>query len=172
MKEKIIMQNKIKFLVMDVDGTLTDGKLYLGVEGELLKAFDIKDGYGIKNMLPDYNIIPIIMTARSSKIVENRCKELGIADLYQKVSNKLIKLNEIIEIKSIQDKINYSYQNFAYIGDDLLDLQCMISIKKAGGVVGCPGDAVEKVKQMADYVCYYYGGNGAVREFIEWLTRN
>lgn len=165
------MQEKIKFLVMDVDGTLTDGKIYLGIDREVFKVFDIKDGYGIKNILPNYHIVPIIMTARNSKIVENRCRELGIVDFYQGVSNKIIKLNEIIEKKSIEDKITYSYQNFAYIGDDILDLQCMISIKEAGGVIGCPGDAVERVKQIVDYICYYNGGNGAVREFIEWLVQ-
>ena len=67
---------KIKFLIMDVDGTLTDGKIYMGQDGEMAKAFDIKDGAGIALVLPKNNIIPVIITARESKILANRCEEL------------------------------------------------------------------------------------------------
>lgn len=66
--------DKIKYLVMDVDGTLTDGKIYMGNDGEILKAFNIKDGYGIHDIAIPRGIIPIIITGRSSKILENRCK--------------------------------------------------------------------------------------------------
>ena len=76
------MADKIKYLVMDVDGTLTDGKIYMGTSGEILKAFDIKDGYGIHDMLIPYGITPVIITGRSSKILENRCRELSITDLF------------------------------------------------------------------------------------------
>ena len=74
------MEKDIKFLVMDVDGTLTDGKIYMGNEGELFKAFDVKDGCGIKDLLPQLGIVPVIITARESKILENRCNELLILD--------------------------------------------------------------------------------------------
>ena len=66
----------IKYLIMDVDGTLTDGKIYMGPNGETIKVFDIKDGCGIKDILPQYDIIPVIITARETKMLENRCKEL------------------------------------------------------------------------------------------------
>ena len=70
----------IKLLVMDVDGTLTDGKLYFGENGEMFKSFDVKDGCGIKDILPKYNILPVIITARNSVYLEKRCKELGVQD--------------------------------------------------------------------------------------------
>ena len=76
---------KIKLFVMDVDGTLTDGKIYMGENGEIMKAFNVKDGYAIAHMLPEMEIIPVIITGRKSKIVENRAKELGITELYQGV---------------------------------------------------------------------------------------
>ena len=164
------MSNKIKFLIMDVDGTLTDGKIYMGNEGELFKAFDIKDGCGIKDILPIAGITPIIITARQSKILQNRCKELSIENLHQGVHQKLEKLDDILKHFSEKENQTYTYGNCAYIGDDILDLQCMLPIKEAGGIVGCPSDAVEKVKAVSDYICQAVGGNGAVREFIEYLV--
>lgn len=137
----------INLLVMDVDGTLTDGKIYMSENGEMFKAFDIKDGYGIKHILPKNNIIPIIITARSSKIVEQRCKELDITELYQGEHNKKQKLDEIIKAFPLP----LDYQNVAYIGDDILDIQCMLAIQKAGGFVGCPADAVKEVKEISDF---------------------
>ena len=160
---------KIKFLVMDVDGTLTDGKIYMGENGELLKIFDIKDGCGIKDILPKSGIVPIIITARDSKILLNRCKELEIVHIHQGTRDKISKLDEIITSMSAADNIEYSYSNCAYIGDDILDLQCMEPIKQAGGIVGCPADAARKVLDLADFISSKSGGNGAVREFIEWI---
>lgn len=163
---------RIKFLVMDVDGTLTDGKIYMGENGELFKAFDIKDGCGIKDILPSNGIIPIVITARDSKILLNRCKELGIVNLYQGVRDKVSKLSEVLTSMSVADSIEYSHSNCAYIGDDILDLQCMEPIKQAGGIVGCPADAVKEVLDLADFISSKSGGNGAVREFIEWIIAN
>ena len=79
----------IKYLVMDVDGTLTDGKIYMGNDGEVMKAFDIKDGYGIHDLLPPSGIVPVIITGRGSEILLNRCEELGITKVFQNVHNKL-----------------------------------------------------------------------------------
>lgn len=160
---------KIKFLIMDVDGTLTDGKIYMGENGELFKAFDIKDGCGIKDILPEYGVIPIIITARKSKILENRCRELNIDMLFQGERNKIERVDQILKLFSDKDAKQYDYSNCAYIGDDILDLQCMIPIKNMGGIVGCPLDAVEDIKKIADFISCKNGGNGAVREFIEWI---
>ncbi len=162
------MQN-IKFLIMDVDGTLTDGKIYMGENGELFKTFNVKDGCGIKDILPQHEIIPIIITARESKILWNRCQELNISNLNQGIREKEKKLDEIISGYNKQYGSNYTLKYCAYIGDDILDLRCMKQIKDAGGVVGCPSDAVENVKIIADFVSDYTGGNGAVRDFIEWI---
>ncbi len=155
-------ERNIKVLIMDVDGTLTDGKIYIGNSGEVFKAFCSKDGCGIKEILIPAGIKPVIITGRESKILENRCKEIGITKIYQGVQNKLEKLDMIT-------KLDCGYENFAYIGDDINDLSCMEKIKEAGGVIGCPADAVKKIKEISDYVCIHNGGCGAVREFIEWI---
>ena len=148
---------KIKLLVMDVDGTLTDGKIYMGENGEVMKAFNIKDGYAIAHMLPEMGIIPVIITGRESKIVENRAKELGITELYQGVSNKLEKLKEVAE------KYHAAPEEIAYIGDDLNDLECI----EYCGLTACPKDAVDELREKVDYVCMLDGGKGIVREFID-----
>ena len=153
----------IKYLVMDVDGTLTDGKIYMSNTGELMKAFNIKDGAGIHDILIPAGITPVIITGRTSDIVLNRCRELGITEVHQGVSNKIEKLITVI---GGEDKLN----TVAYIGDDINDLSCMKPVKEAGGLVSCPADAVKKVKDIADYVAPHNGGDGAVRNFIEWLV--
>lgn len=150
----------IEYLVMDVDGTLTDGKIYMGNTGEVMKAFSIKDGCGIHDVLIPAGIIPVIITGRKSKILENRCKEIGIVEIYQGVSNKIEKLLSITSDLS----------TVAYIGDDINDLSAMNSIKEAGGKTGCPADAVKQVKDISDFISSKDGGDGAVREFIEWLV--
>lgn len=157
----------IRFLVMDVDGTLTDGKIYMGQDGELFKAFDIKDGYGVKCLLPEANIIPVVITARNSKIVENRCREMGVTELHQGKMDKFATLLQVLKKYSDMDKTEYTLANVAYVGDDLLDLQCMKPIKEAGGLVACPNDAVEEVKSTADYIAVKNAGNGAVREIVD-----
>lgn len=150
----------IKYLVMDVDGTLTDGKIYMGNNGEIMKAFSIKDGCGIHDILLPAGIIPVIITGRESKIVENRCIEIGIKEIHQGVVNKVEKLLSITKTLS----------SVAYIGDDINDLSAINLIKKAGGLIGCPSDAVQMVKKNADYVSSKNGGDGAVRDFIEWIV--
>ena len=161
----------IRFFVMDVDGTLTDGKIYMGQSGEMMKAFDVKDGYAIAHILPDNDIIPVVITARKSNIVEYRCCDLGIKQCHQGRADKLCCLKEIIAEYSLQDKKEYSLANVAYIGDDLMDLECMRAVRKEGGAVGCPNDAAKEVAQCAIYVCKKNGGDGAVREFIEWIVK-
>lgn len=149
----------ITYLVMDVDGTLTDGKIYMSLSGESMKAFNIKDGCGIHDILLPNNIIPMIITGRSSDIVLNRCRELETTAVYQGVSDKLQKLRDVID----------DFSTVAYIGDDINDLLCMRAVKEAGGMIGCPADAVREVIENADFVAEHNGGNGAVRDFIEWL---
>ena len=164
------MKHNIRFLVMDVDGTLTDGKIYMGQQGEVFKAFDIKDGAGIKDLLPQAHIIPVVITARDSNIVRNRCDELGIHFLVQGIRNKMEELRAFLGRQSEEDGAGYTLKNVAYIGDDLLDLQCMIPIREAGGLVGCPADAAKEVIAAADFISTRKGGDGAVREFIEWMN--
>lgn len=150
----------IKYLVMDVDGTLTDGKIYASPIGEAIKAFNIKDGCGIHDILIPNQIIPVIITGRKSDITLNRCRELGIVEVHQGVSDKIKKLREVVG----------RLEEVAYIGDDINDLSCMTAVKAAGGMVGCPADAVKKVKSIADFISPHNGGDGAVRDFIEWIV--
>lgn len=153
---------QIKLLFMDVDGTLTDGKIYMGAQGEVCKAFDIKDGYGIHEVLPKHGILPVIITGRVSKIVENRASELGITRLYQGKHEKLEVMRELLA------EFCCPPEQAAYIGDDILDLPCM----RICGVRGCPADAVPEVRAISDFVSTKKGGCGAVREFIDWMIES
>ncbi|KJS71088.1 MAG: 3-deoxy-D-manno-octulosonate 8-phosphate phosphatase [Desulfotomaculum sp. BICA1-6] len=148
----------IKMLIMDVDGTLTDGKIYIANQGELMKAFNVKDGLGIAKLC-DKSIVPVIITGRNSEIVIQRAKELNIAEVIQGAHDK-VKI-----LKQVAEKYECKFNEIAYIGDDENDLECI----KLCGVKGCPADAVNNVKMVADFVSQYNGGNGAVREFIEYL---
>lgn len=151
---------KIKYLAMDVDGTLTDGKIYMSPQGEAMKAFNIKDGYGIHDILIPAGIVPVIITGRSSDIVRRRCDELGITEVYQNATDKLKVLSSLVPDLSC----------VAYIGDDNNDLKVMRFIKEAGGFVGCPEDASDSVKEIADFIAPHKGGEGAVRDYIEWVV--
>lgn len=146
----------IKAIILDVDGTLTDGKLYIGNDGEELKAFSIKDGLAIVGALEN-NINICIITGKISKIVEKRSQELGIKEIHQGISNKREKLDEICK------KYNYSYNEIAYMGDDLNDYGIMeiVSYK------GVPADGAEELFEIADFISKKNGGDGAVREFIK-----
>lgn len=152
---------KIKMLVMDVDGTLTDGRIYIGEQGEMMKAFNVKDGYGIVYAKKN-EIFPVIITGRESRIVKERAKELQITELYQGIDNKLQQL------KLIAEKYGISREEIAYIGDDLNDLECI----QYCGLTACPNDAIDILKKEVDYVCRLEGGQGAVREFIDIMLRS
>lgn len=156
------MDKRIKLFVMDVDGTMTDGKIYIGESGELFKVFDIKDGYGIHETLRKRQIKTAIITGRESKIVANRAKELEIDFVFQNIKEKIPILYELAE------KCACDFTQIAYIGDDLMDLEAM----KICGISGCPANAINAVRLQASYICETTGGNGAVREFIEWLEKN
>lgn len=151
---------KIKLLVMDVDGTLTDGRIYISAEGEVMKAFDVKDGYGIVQ-LRKQGVLPVIITGRKSDIVKCRAEELGITELYQGVTEKLKKLKEVGE------KYSCTPDEIAYIGDDMNDLECI----QYCGVTACPADAIDDVKDMVGYICERKGGRGALREFCDYIER-
>ncbi len=146
---------------MDVDGTLTDGKIYMSANGEMMKAFNIKDGYALAH-IREYGIEPVIITGRKSEIVKQRCAELRIDELHQGIENKLFKLREICR------KRNISLSQVAYIGDDVNDLPCI----QQCGSSACPSDSVQLVKDKVDYVCSMKGGEGAVREYVAYIIDN
>ena len=150
----------IKLVLLDVDGTLTDGRIYRGNNGEELKRFNVKDGYAIVNA-QKLGIEFGIITGRKSELVEIRAKELKIKYLYQGISEKTVILEEIMK------KDGLSKEEIAYMGDDLNDLLIM----KQVGLSGTPKDAVDEVIQVADFVSKKNGGSGAVREFIEHILK-
>ena len=126
------MIENIKMLVMDVDGTLTDGKIYYGNDGELFKTFDVRDGYRLVKC-EEYGIITAIITGKTSKIVEGRARDLKIKEVHQGVSNKIEVLKTLIE------KYNLDKSQVAYIGDDVNDIECM----QYCGFSACPADAID-----------------------------
>lgn len=146
-----------RLFVMDVDGTLTDGKIYMSPEGESFKAFDVRDGYGIKDILKKYHVKTAVITGRESEIVRRRARELDIDYVYQGVSDKLACLERLME------KEGCSFGEVVYVGDDVNDLPCM----EKAGLSCCPGDAHEDIKKISKYVAGAGGGQGAVREVID-----
>ena len=158
---------RIRILIMDVDGTLTDGKIYMGAHGEIMKAFDVKDGYAITGILPEYGIVPAVLTARSSDIVRERCRELHILEIHQGCLDKQGKLYELADKYGLPAGPDGTIHGMAYIGDDMIDIPAM----KISEASGCPLDAAEEVKAVSDYVCRNKGGKGAVREFVQWLVK-
>lgn len=153
------MKKDIKYLIMDVDGTLTNGQINIGQNGEYFKSFYCRDGLGIIKA-QDSGIIPVILTSRSSNIVLERAKELKIKHIIQGMGNK-----KVDALKKLAEENNAIFSEIAYIGDDINDLECMHKCS----LVGCPSDAVPEVKQISNYICSLPGGYGAVREFIDWL---
>ena len=152
----------ISLLVMDVDGTLTDGHIYAAATGEEFKAFYVRDGYAIKHLLPSAGIFAAIITGRESKIVSTRADELGVKYVYQNAGNKADILTQL------KDNLQLEWDEIAYIGDDVNDIPVM----QLCGLVACPSDAVQEVKKISDYICAAHGGHGAVREFVDWLLDN
>lgn len=151
----------IKLIVLDVDGTLTDGKLYISNSGEVMKAFNVKDGLAISKAISLGKKIAII-TGKTSNIVSIRAKELGITEVYQGIKDKVKILNEILK------KYNLTYDNVAYMGDDLIDLEVMKLCKLAGA----PKDSVDEILEISDFISNKNGGEGAVREFIEYILKS
>ncbi len=154
------MTKKIKLVAFDVDGVLTDGSLTFDELGHEYKTFNAKDGQGIVN-LNNAGIVTAIITARKNGTVEHRAQNLNIKELHQGSKNKLETLQEIMK------KYNFNFDEIAYMGDDLPD----ICILEKVGLKGCPSDAVDKVKQTANFVSSKNGGRGAVREFCDYILR-
>lgn len=153
---------KLKLLVMDVDGTLTDGAMYMTDSGEQMKAFNAKDGLGLASLLPAMGITPVIITGRGGACLHKRCEQLGITEIYENVSDKGAVLDELLM------RMNLTPDAVASIGDDVNDLPLF----QRSAVSACPCDAVEAVKPRVTYVLPVAGGKGAVRAFIECLRDN
>lgn len=150
--------SKLSLIVLDVDGTLTDGGVYISNSGDEFKKFNIKDGAGIVAAMKK-GVDFMILTGRESRCVSIRAKELGIKYVFQGVADKMALLKDFVVDKKL------SLEDIAYIGDDLNDIACMRYV----GVSACPNDAVYEVRESCDYVMSRDGGRGAVREFLDLL---
>jgi len=151
---------KVRMLLLDVDGVLTDGGIFLGGDGQELKRFHVQDGLGIR-MIRLGGIKVGIITGRRSEAVTVRAQELHVDALYQGVADKLDAFNRILESYDIQD------EEICYVGDDLSDLPVM----KRSGVAVAVKNARTEVKRVSDYITRNSGGEGAVREVVEIILK-
>ena len=151
---------KLKLLILDVDGVLTDGKLFFDNEGNEYKAFHARDGHGIK-LLRQTGVDVAVISGRKSNSVAVRMKNLGIEHVYQGHENKIAAFNEIIE------KMGILPEQAGHVGDDLLDLPVMIRV----GLAIAVNDANFAVKQRADWCTTLPGGSGAVREVCDLIMQ-
>ena len=152
---------KIKLLVMDVDGVLTDGKLYLDSQGSLMKSFDVKDGLGVK-LLMENNIKIVFLSGGSGGATEKRAETLKID--YCQVGSK----NKLIAMANLQKKFSLTKEDTAYVGDDLND----IPVKKLVNIFFAPRDASKYVLKTCDVILKNSGGNGAIRELSERILNS
>jgi 3-deoxy-D-manno-octulosonate 8-phosphate phosphatase (KDO 8-P phosphatase) len=160
MSDATARAKKIKLVIFDVDGVMTDGSLFLGDDGQEYKAFNSLDGHGMK-MLRRTGVEMAIITGRSSRVVPLRAQNLGIHHLYQGVEDKLEAFHRLL------DKLGLEPSQTAYMGDDVVDLPVM---RRCGLAVCVPG-APEIVRRHSHLVTALPGGRGAVRELCEFLMR-
>ncbi|MCW3785160.1 acylneuraminate cytidylyltransferase [Plebeiibacterium sediminum] len=164
LKNRLQSKNKfhqnIKYVVFDVDGVFTNGTVFYTKDGEFSKNFSFIDGMGFE-LLRENGIDPIIMTSEQSSLVQKRMEKLNILHVYLGVKDKYTRLSILLnELGSTRSEV-------AYLGDDINDLSNMLSV----GWSACPINAVDIVKQNSDIQLHHSGGNGAIREFIEFLIK-
>ena len=151
---------KIKTFIFDVDGVLTDGKVLLTSEGDMLRSLDTKDGYAIKcALIQGYKIV--IISGGINEGIRERFKALGVYDIYLGAHHKLDSFQDLV------DNYRLNPEEILYVGDDLPDIPVM----KKVGVSCCPADAVSDVKTIVNYISHKNGGQGCVREIIEQVLR-
>lgn len=153
--------SRIKLILLDVDGVLTDGRITLNDRGEEIKSFDVKDGLGLK-MLKSCGVAVAISTARRSRVLGQRAKELGIEDVYQGVTDKKRLCKQLRMVKSLRK------EEVCCMGDDLPDL----AMFEESGLRIAVADAVREVRESADFITTQKGGFGAVREACELVLKS
>ncbi|MBN2437697.1 MAG: HAD-IIIA family hydrolase [Deltaproteobacteria bacterium] len=151
---------RIKILILDVDGVLTDGRIVIDDAGLESKAFDVKDGHGLK-ILMRYGIDVVLLTGRRSRAIEHRAADLGITEVHQGVWNKAEAFADILKQRNMRP------EEAACVGDDVVDIPLL---RRAGFSVAV-ADAVPEVRRIADYVTRQGGGRGAVREVCELILK-
>ncbi len=158
MKDRL---EKIRILLMDVDGVLTDGRIIIDSNGVESKFFNVKDGHGIK-MIQRAGLEAGIISGRESQVVEKRAAELGITHVFQKAHDKLVPYREILEKTGLRD------DQVAYMGDDIIDIPLLRRV----GFAAAPADAVSDVLPYVHFVSKMTGGWGAVREVCDLLLKS
>ena len=152
---------EVKLVLTDNDGVLTDTGVYYSSKGEELKRFSIRDGMGVERLYIICGIKTGIITGELSGSVKKRAEKLKIDNLFLGVKEKHLILPTILKKNKLELK------NIAYIGDDVNDIE----IIKLVGFSACPGDAMQEIKSLVNYVCNKEGGNGAFREFAELIIK-
>jgi 3-deoxy-D-manno-octulosonate 8-phosphate phosphatase (KDO 8-P phosphatase) len=155
---------RVRLLAFDVDGVLTDGRLYIGAQGEAMKAFDVRDGHGIK-LLREAGIEVALLTARRSDIVAARAQELGIARVLQGQADKLAGFRRLLADGGVAPG------DCGYIGDDWPDLPVLDFVALHGGLAATVADAAAEVRARAHLTTAAPGGRGAARELAEFILR-
>jgi 3-deoxy-D-manno-octulosonate 8-phosphate phosphatase (KDO 8-P phosphatase) len=152
---------KIKLLILDVDGVLTNGVVFISATGEESKAFHLRDGHGLK-LLQKSGIGIVLLSGRFSEATSRRAAELGIGELYQGITDKLPFYEKLLSERGFKD------DQVAYMGDDLMDLPLL---RRAGFAATVP-DGIQEAREIAHYVTTRKGGQGAVREVIELILKS
>jgi len=150
---------KIKLVLTDNDGVLTDTGVYYSERGEEFKRFSIRDGMGVERLRNLFNIETGIITGELSGSIKKRAEKLKITELFLGIKEKHLLLNEVLK------RNNLKPENVAFIGDDVNDIELM----KLVGLTASPSDGMVDVKSIVDYICTHKGGNGAFREFAELI---
>lgn len=151
--------SSIKAMIFDYDGVMTDNKIYTG-NNIVLRSGNVKDGYAIQYAIKLGFKIAILSGGSGESIVD-RCKMLGIKDVFVSCSNKVDTFNQYLKDN------NLTKDDVLYMGDDIPDYEVM----RLSGLSTCPKDAAIEIKQIADYISYYNGGEGCVRDIIEQVLR-
>ena len=159
-EQLINRMRRIKLLILDVDGVMTDGRIIIDDAGLESKQFDVRDGHGLK-MLMRYGIDVALLTGRKSRVVEHRAADLGISEVHQGIWNKLEIFDDILKRR------NLAAEETAYIGDDVVDVPLL---RRVGFGVAV-ADACPEAVRAAFYVTDRPGGRGAVREVCEMILR-
>jgi 3-deoxy-D-manno-octulosonate 8-phosphate phosphatase (KDO 8-P phosphatase) len=151
---------KVKLLILDVDGVLTDGRIVIDDAGLESKQFDVKDGHGLK-MLMRHGVDVVLLTGRRSHVVEHRAADLGITEVHQGIWKKAEVFAEILKRRNIAP------EETACVGDDVVDIPLL---RRVGFSVAV-ANAVLETRQIVDYVTHHNGGRGAVREVCEMILK-
>ncbi|HUJ88174.1 MAG TPA: HAD family hydrolase [Burkholderiales bacterium] len=152
--------SRVRLMIFDVDGVLTDGRLWYGPAGEALKAFHTLDGHGIK-MLAQSGVVPAILSGRRSQAVAQRAAELGVEHVLQGIEDKRSAYAALLAQLGMQAEAT------GYAGDDVMDLPVLVRC----GLACAPREAPQSVRQRVHYVCESPAGAGAVREICEFVMR-